>query len=172
MNSISSRSPSRIRSLELTVERKLGESKRLVPPSAPDWYRSTKPSKSLESDSVPLSQSERKPFLRQSLFRWKWEILGMLLSLASLTALIILLAVQDGRRMDSWTTLFTLNTFVSVLAQTSRTSLAFGVGSSLGQAKWNLFNRRPGNLVQFEAFDEASKGLWGSLSLMYRLHSR
>lgn len=95
----------------------------------------------------------------------------MVLSLSSFAASIVLLAVYDGQRVDSWNAPFTLNTFLSILAQTSRTSLAFGVGSSLGQAKWNVFSRRSGNLALFGAFDEASKGPWGSLSLLYHLRS-
>ncbi|KAI1369714.1 hypothetical protein F5Y08DRAFT_291184 [Xylaria arbuscula] len=114
---------------------------------------------------------EKRQNVPHSLFRWKWEILGMLLSLASTAASIVLLAVFDGRRVDSFHAPFSLNTFVSILAQASRTSLAFGVGSGLGQAKWNIFTRRHGSLTLFQAFDEASKGPWGSLNLMYHLRS-
>lgn len=119
----------------------------------------------------PGIESEQNQNVRKRLSRWKWEIMGMVLSLLSFSASVVLLAVFNGQRVDSWTAPFTLNTFISILAQTSRTSLAFGVGSSLGQAKWNTFTTRHGNLALFEAFDEASKGPWGSLSLMYHLRS-
>ncbi|KAI0414754.1 hypothetical protein F5X98DRAFT_348475 [Xylaria grammica] len=125
----------------------------------------------LEPRNTPILESEKEQTTRQSLARWKWEIMGMILSLSSLAASIVLLAVYDGQRTDSWMAPFTLNTFISILAQTSRTSLAFGVGSSLGQAKWNNFSKRSGNLALFGAFDEASKGPWGSLNLLYRLRS-
>ncbi|KAF2966140.1 hypothetical protein GQX73_g7414 [Xylaria multiplex] len=106
------------------------------------------------------------------LLRWKWELLWMFLSLTSLATSIALLAVQDGRRLDSWTAFFTLNTFISILAQVSRTTLAFGISSSLGQAKWNIFSTGSGSLVLFDAFDEASKGPWGSVGLVCRLRLR
>ncbi|KAJ3565772.1 hypothetical protein NPX13_g7372 [Xylaria arbuscula] len=125
----------------------------------------------LEHESDSGIGPEKRQNVPHSLFRWKWEIMGMLLSLASTAASIVLLAVFDGRRVDSFHAPFSLNTFVSILAQASRTSLAFGVGSGLGQAKWNIFTRRHGSLTLFQAFDEASKGPWGSLNLMYHLRS-
>ncbi|KAI0414990.1 hypothetical protein F5X98DRAFT_234993 [Xylaria grammica] len=110
--------------------------------------------------------------LRRSLYRWKWELLWTSLSLASLATSIVLLAVQDGRRLDSWTAFFTLNTFISILAQVSRTTLAFGISSSLGQAKWNIFSTGSGTLALFDAFDQASRGPWGSVGLACRLRLR
>lgn len=110
--------------------------------------------------------------LRRKLARWNWEILWTTVSVASLAATIVLLAYQNNRRLDAWTTFFSLNTFVSILAQVSRTSLAFGLSSSLGQAKWNFFRRRPGSLAVFDVFDQASRGPWGSANLTWRLRWR
>ncbi|KAI8945115.1 hypothetical protein F4801DRAFT_598372 [Xylaria longipes] len=166
MGTLALRAPSYLTSLGLRVG-----GKGLRQSSLPGQNDATKSSKGRTPDNRPLPGSEKKQTLRRSLFRWKWEILGMVLSLLSLAASIILLGVHNDRRVDSWTAPFTLNTFLSILAQTSRTSLAFGVGSSLGQAKWNIFSKQSGNLALFEAFDEASKGPWGSLSLLYRLRS-
>ena len=125
----------------------------------------------MKGDNASYYGSQDTQSFRLSLSGWKWEIAGVILSLSSFAASIILLAIFNGQRVDSWAAPFSLNTFISILAQTSRTSLAFGVGSALAQLKWNVFTTRSGNLALFEAFDEASKGPWGSLNLLYRLRS-
>ncbi|KAI1110608.1 hypothetical protein F5Y14DRAFT_428140 [Nemania sp. NC0429] len=123
-------------------------------------------------DKAALLRFNNNPKLRHSLSRWKWELLWMVLSLSSLAACITLLATQDGRRVDAWSAFFTLNTFISILAQVSRTALAFGISASIGQAKWNFFSTGSGSLALFDAFDQASKGPWGSVGLAYRLQLR
>ncbi|TRX97846.1 hypothetical protein FHL15_001056 [Xylaria flabelliformis] len=123
-------------------------------------------------DRAALLEPNKKLSLGRSLYRWKWELVWMLLSLASLATSVGLLATQDGRRLDAWTAFFTLNTFVSILAQVSRTALAFGISSSLGQSKWNLFSASSGSLALFDAFDQASRGPWGSVGLACRLQLR
>ncbi|KAI0505195.1 hypothetical protein F5B22DRAFT_651933 [Xylaria bambusicola] len=149
----------------------MAASTKLQAPSIPQPNDPDNSSEYAEGDNTTPPKSENKHSIGWSLSRWKWEIMGMALSFSSFAASITLLAVYHGRRVDSWNAPFTLNTFISILAQTARTSLAFGVGSCLGQAKWNVFSTRSGNLALFEAFDEASKGPWGSLSLLYRLRS-
>ncbi|KAI0186912.1 hypothetical protein F4808DRAFT_336682 [Astrocystis sublimbata] len=123
-------------------------------------------------DGIDTSHKAQRPSVRRSLLRWKWELSWLCLSFASLATSIILLTTQNGRRVDSWRVFFTLNTFISILAQISRTALAFGISSSLGQTKWNMFSNRSDNLALFDAFDQASKGPWGSVRLTWLLKLR
>ncbi|KAI1751005.1 hypothetical protein F4782DRAFT_507719 [Xylaria castorea] len=139
---------------------------------APGHQPAASPPNYLNPDKAALLEPNNKLSLRRCVNRWKWELAWMLLSLASLATSVVLLAVQDGRRLDAWTAFFTLNTFVSILAQVSRTALAFGISSSLGQSKWNIFSAGSGSLALFDAFDEASRGPWGSVGLACRLQLR
>ncbi|KAI1411330.1 hypothetical protein F5Y13DRAFT_200940 [Hypoxylon sp. FL1857] len=52
-----------------------------------------------------------------------------------------------------------------------KTPLAFAIGSGLGQGKWAWFRKRPGQLSHFIAFDEASRGPLGCVSLIRRFRS-
>ena len=44
------------------------------------------------------------------------------------------------------------------------------VGQGLGQLKWQHFEQRPRRLVDFEVFENASRGLWASLRLLYYIN--
>ncbi|KAI0184615.1 hypothetical protein EV127DRAFT_227281 [Xylaria flabelliformis] len=155
-----------------TIEGDSGSYTGFNPSFAPRQQPVAGPTINPNPDRAALLEPNNKLSLGRSLYRWKWELVWMLLSLASLATSVGLLAAQDGRRLDAWTAFFTLNTFVSILAQVSRTALAFGISSSLGQSKWNLFSASSGSLALFDAFDQASRGPWGSVGLACRLQLR
>jgi hypothetical protein len=46
------------------------------------------------------------------------------------------------------------------------------IGEGLGQLKWNHFENRPRRLMEFELFDTASRGPWGSATLLYHVNIR
>ncbi len=47
---------------------------------------------------------------------WLWELLGTALSLGATVAIIVILALWDGRPLSSWPYKVTLNTMLSVLS--------------------------------------------------------
>jgi hypothetical protein len=103
---------------------------------------------------------------------WNWEIGALVLSNSALTALLVLLAYADGRALAEWNSNVSLNALISILGAISRTSLGFAISSCLGQAKWNWFKRRTDNVIAFDRFDDASRGPWGSLWLIFWLRAR
>ncbi|KAI0974389.1 hypothetical protein F4678DRAFT_486231 [Xylaria arbuscula] len=144
--------PSPLRNLARGLRKQLTAWRWLQATSIPSQNDFNDPSSCQKHKNKSGVGSEKKQSTRRSLSRWKWEIMGMVLSILSFAASIVLLAVYNGQRVDSWNAPFTLNTFLSILAQTSRTLLAFGVGSSLGQAKWNIFTKGHGELESFVPF--------------------
>lgn len=105
-------------------------------------------------------------------WQWKFETSLLFLSACSLVAIIVLLAVENGRTLNSWRFYFSLNTVVSVLGTISRASLASSVGSCIAQEKWNWFRKRQDSLHLFDRFDSASRGPLGSLKLLCWLKFR
>ncbi|TDZ54061.1 hypothetical protein CTRI78_v006493 [Colletotrichum trifolii] len=59
----------------------------------------------------------------------------------------------------------TLNTLVAFLATLARAAFVTPVSESLSQLKWIWF-RQPRTLKDFQDFDAASRGVWGSLLLL------
>lgn len=100
-------------------------------------------------------------------WQWKFEIMLLLLSICSLLAIIVLLAVENGVPLESWHFYLSFNTIISVLGTISRSSLASAVGSCLAQEKWNWFRKRQDHLYIFDRIDNASRGPLGSFKLLF-----
>lgn len=121
-------------------------------------------------ESVPLPAQALKPQKRTlPTVRWGGEIVAGAVSVASLIALITILAKQDGQPLSSWTFTFSLNTVASILSALFKTPLAYLVGSSIDQSKWIWFTGRDGPLSTFASIDEAGRGPLGCISLLWLL---
>ncbi|KAF6829860.1 hypothetical protein CPLU01_07696 [Colletotrichum plurivorum] len=98
---------------------------------------------------------------------WVLEGCAVALSIAALVAISVLLPLYNGRPLSSWSFRFSFNTVVSVLGATSRATLAFAVSACISQGKWNWFRRREDSIMVFDRFEEASRGPWGSMRLLW-----
>ena len=103
---------------------------------------------------------------------WGIEVAGLLISLASFASIIVILSIEDGRKLVSWSFYFSLNTVIAALGTLWRASLTFGVGASLGQQKWNWFATHDDEIETFNLLDAASKGPWGSFVLLLNWSKR
>jgi hypothetical protein len=108
---------------------------------------------------------------------WLYEILAAALSVSAMTALLGVLYGYNGRVVQRLPLGITLNGVVAVLATISRTSLMVPVVSGLSQGKWIWFSPKRAlpngkRLEDLEIFDNASRGSWGSLQLLWRLKAR
>ena len=97
---------------------------------------------------------------------WLWEILAVLLSFGTFSALVTVLIVYDGRAVSALPERISLNAIVSILGTISRTSLMFSITAILCQFKWVLFSGRSRRLKDLQLYDEASRGPLGSLGLL------
>ena len=129
-----------------------------------------------ETQSEPLAQTscssrsassgKKKDTNTQSLhISWWLELSALVLSLAPLGALVALLYISDGQPVSTWAGL-SPSAIVSILAGTSKASLAFVISTCLSQGKWNWAGRFVGPLIDFDRFDAASRGAWGSIRLL------
>ena len=103
---------------------------------------------------------------------WRWEIASVVLSLLCVVAMLIVLKAYQQRSLSSWHFVhdITLNTLVALLSTISRTALIVSVASCLSQLKWIHLVRSPRPLQEMQIFDDASRGPWGSLELICRMH--
>ncbi|KAK7452401.1 hypothetical protein CaCOL14_004686 [Colletotrichum acutatum] len=103
---------------------------------------------------------------------WYLEIGCCFLAIASLVAQAIVLWQYDGKSQDSWpSTTLTLNGLIAILSTVCRATFMIAVGAILSQAKWNHFSGKKDGyhrLDDFTLIDDASRGSWGSLQLMWR----
>jgi len=101
---------------------------------------------------------------------WKFEVLSMFCSVGALLAIIAVLFAYDGKSMTHWNAWLRPNTVVSALSTLAKSSMLMIVGQGLGQLKWQHFERRPRRLLDFDFFENASRGHWGSLCLLYHIN--
>lgn len=106
------------------------------------------------------------------LLLWKYELLSMVVSLGALLAIVGLLFAFDGKPMTHWKAIAQPNAVVSALSTLAKSSMLMVVGQGLGQLKWQHFVQRPRRLMDFEFFDNASRGPWGALEFLYHIHWR
>jgi hypothetical protein len=103
---------------------------------------------------------------------WLLEISSALLGAAAITALCIILREYDDKTLPQWKTVLgaslTLNTVLSVLGLVAKASLMIPVVECISQLKWAWYTKQH-PLSDFHDFDEASRGVWGSIKLMWKL---
>ena len=97
---------------------------------------------------------------------WVLESIALVLSAVILVAISALLQYHDGKPQPNWE-LVSLNTIVAWLGTLSKSLVLVPVARSLGQLKWAWFAREPRQLSDLQKFDAASRGIWGSLELLF-----
>lgn len=111
-----------------------------------------------------------------TLKRWLLEILSWLFSAICMGAVIGVLIYLRGEPLSKWTleekTHLTLNTYISILSKMAGAALILPVSEALGQLKWSWFLEHSKQMWDFEIFDNASRGPWGSMLLLLRTKGR
>lgn len=103
---------------------------------------------------------------------WALEIFFLLVSWASMSAIVGLLVRYNQKPIVTWLEL-SLNAMISILATTFKSALLFALSSCLGQWTYISFSRRQyRQLSEFVIYDGASRGPFGSLLLLWRTRLR
>ena len=100
-----------------------------------------------------------------SLTAWKIEILCYIISLCFFVAIVVVLRYFDNRPLPKLQFGITPNAVVNALTTGFELFLLVPVNGAIGQVKWlQALHKKP--LDNFRAFDEASRGPWGSALLL------
>ncbi|KAL0933653.1 uncharacterized protein CTRU02_210452 [Colletotrichum truncatum] len=102
---------------------------------------------------------------------WWPELVWSLVSILCLVALVTVLSSYDGKPLPNWPAGFTLNTVIAFISTVCRTAFVLPVVEGLSQYKWNWY-KSPRPLADFQIFDQASRGPWGSLKLLVTTKGR
>ncbi|KAI1373259.1 hypothetical protein F4677DRAFT_225800 [Hypoxylon crocopeplum] len=104
---------------------------------------------------------------RHHVFRfWPWEIGSVLVSFGLIAATYSILSRYNGQRVPEWPFSINLNTLVALISTIMRAAMLVGVAEVISQTKWSWFSR-PRPLSHLQYFDEASRSVSGSLSLLF-----
>ncbi|KAF4844150.1 hypothetical protein CGCSCA4_v007705 [Colletotrichum siamense] len=97
---------------------------------------------------------------------WKYEFLAIIVSVLAFIAMIILLKVSDGKPQPKFAYSINLTTTIAIFTTLLRAAMVFVVAEVIGQCKW-LWMDQPRPLRHVEHFDNAGRGIWGSLRLLF-----
>lgn len=113
----------------------------------------------------PIQQQQHQSWLRG----WWFEILAVLTSLCCTAGIIIILIVVENNLLDDWKLPYlSIPTTLSILTTASKSALAFAVSGAISQHKWLHFRNGSRRLIDFDLFDQASRGPYGSVFLLLK----
>jgi hypothetical protein len=120
---------------------------------------------------------------------WLWELLGIVMSAAAIAAIIGLLIDMDGKKVPNWgftmksrtvggkfipekTVNISLNSVISWISTVGKICILIPITKGIGQLKWVWFSEQERQLSDFEKFENATRGLTGSVMLLWKLRGR
>lgn len=120
-----------------------------------------------------LLNSPRKPS-QSSFWDLHWEVTAAAFSSICFVAVVGVLILFDEKSFSTWSFVFniSINTIIVVLSTLSRTALLVPVASCISQLKWIHIVEALRRLYDIQMFDDASRGPWGSVVLIWNLHIR
>jgi hypothetical protein len=100
---------------------------------------------------------------------WLKEIAACLVSIASAVAIFVLLLSYDHKPIPSFSHDVTLNGIIAALTILMESMLLVPVSAAVGQLKWNWFASQYRPMGGLDAFDDVSRGPWGSVKMLFSL---
>ncbi|KAI1347080.1 hypothetical protein F5Y01DRAFT_330180 [Xylaria sp. FL0043] len=112
----------------------------------------------------------RRPFYQRFWGPWGWETVAFLVAIAWSVATVVVLAKYNGEVQPSWPYNITLSAFTALSATIVRTLLLIILEEVIDHSRWSWF-QVPRPLYHLEIIDQASRGPWGALYYLARVHS-
>lgn len=120
----------------------------------------------MKQESVVTVNSGPPPRPSNMLKPWSFEIVSFTISIATLIAMVAILASYNGKAIFDGR-IITLNAIISTLSTASKATLLTVIASCISQGNWILFADRPRRLYDFEMIADASRGPLGSLKVLW-----
>ena len=99
---------------------------------------------------------------------WLWELGSLLVSTASVGAIIVVMMHYDNEPLPSWKYGLTINGLISILAVLAKSSLILPIAEAISQLKWHWYWKQKRPILDFQVLDAASRGPWGCFVLLLR----
>ncbi|KAH6893275.1 hypothetical protein B0T10DRAFT_269430 [Thelonectria olida] len=131
----------------------------------------TSPSADGAKKNVNGLHSQHRRHASNTFLTWSLELALLLVAAGLLVAIIVILLTYSDNEVPNWngddnTGGITLNALVALIATIFRAILAFIALQVLAQLKWDWVAARFRPVRDMQRFDDASRGVWGSLQLL------
>lgn len=102
---------------------------------------------------------------------WIWELFAMISSLISFVAIVLVLRLHEGRPVPDWPFSITISSMISIFATIMSATMLVPIAEGISQAKWHWFQQYH-VLRDMDVYDQASRGPWGSLKMLWGIRWR
>ncbi|RAR16511.1 hypothetical protein DDE83_000076 [Stemphylium lycopersici] len=142
-----------------------------IPPPPPPPYQSSFHKRSSFDFLGRIEQKLAQYNASQNIFkRWLFEIISITTSAICMGTIIGLLYYLDDQSLGKWPPGLTI---ITILSKIATGALILPISEAIGQLKWAWFHgKKSRDAFDFEIFDKASRGAWGSFLLLYRTKGR
>ncbi|KAI0887799.1 uncharacterized protein GGS22DRAFT_89249 [Annulohypoxylon maeteangense] len=113
----------------------------------------------------PQSQSSKSITLVKI---WWLEMASFFLVIVMIAALVGTIRPYQNQPLPQWPYSLSINTIVSFYSEVMRAAMIMVLGECLSQLKWSWFTK-PRPLDHMEHYDNASRGPWGSVKLLWAI---
>ncbi|KAH7093060.1 hypothetical protein FB567DRAFT_162614 [Paraphoma chrysanthemicola] len=126
-------------------------------------------------DSLDITQRLERKLARynasqSALKRWLFEIVSVTTSAICMAVIIVILVSLKDQPLSKWPLGLTI---ITVLSKIASAALILPISEAIGQLKWSWFHGKESkDAFDFEIFDKASRGAWGSVLLLIRTKGR
>ncbi|KAF6824420.1 hypothetical protein CPLU01_10851 [Colletotrichum plurivorum] len=96
---------------------------------------------------------------------WAFELFCILLNILLFIFVLYKFSNQD---LPDWPFGATLNSFLALATTMSKASFMIPVSVAISQTQWAWISKKPRPLYDIHVIDQASRGTWGSLVLLWR----
>jgi hypothetical protein len=103
---------------------------------------------------------------------WWWEIGAAALSMLSMLLIIVVLVKINNRPLQTWRLPIQPNSLIAIFTTAGKTAMMVPAAACIAQLKWRHFHRRARRLNHLQLFDDASRGPWGSIMMIYGIRSQ
>ncbi|KAH6622142.1 hypothetical protein C7974DRAFT_377748 [Boeremia exigua] len=102
---------------------------------------------------------------------WTVEICSYFIAILALAGLVATLSAHQSKPLPQWPQLVTINSIISLLSLIMRACVGIVLAEGISQCKWNWY-RKQKKLDHIERLDSASRGSWGSFTLLFYFRLR
>lgn len=150
----------------------------LVAQEAPRRPQSTSPRPNDGAKQQQFQEIDSSPKQRSTLVSkyyqnwWFWELAGAILSAVCILAVGILAYKINKTSLSAWKLPLSPSTMISTFITIAKTAMLLPVSEGLSQLQWLYFwvdRSKYRQLRDIEAFENASRGPWGSLLIFGRI---
>jgi len=98
---------------------------------------------------------------------WWWEVGGAIVSAICVSLVLITLVKADGLALAAWSLPIQPNSLIAVFTTIAKSAMMVPIAGCLSQLSWQHFRPRPQPLDHLRVFDDASRGPWGAVELLF-----